>query len=760
MSLKTKHFYEFGPFRVDATKRLLLRANEIIPLTPKTFDTLLVLLRHSGQVLEKDELMKRLWPDSFVEEANLTQNVSVLRKALGESPHDHRYIVTVPGRGYRFVADVRELWDEGADIIIQERTRSSILIEEESETQSASGQQAPPKEISLPSNGTQRVVEVSPPAAPVSVKAGVGHLISASPRHHRKVLILASAALLITALAFVTYRFAAHQSPARFEKVRLYRLTSSGRATCAAISADGKFVAYAITDSGQQSLWLRQVATGSNVQITPKAEVDYSGITFSRDGDYIYYVASGKNSPATLYQVPVLGGASTRLIEDVDTPVTLSPDGKRLAFVRGYPDQKEAALMLANADGTEEHRLATLKGNANFFLSGKKPAWSPDGQRIVAAAKNIDERGEYHYLFEVRLKDGTIRPIPSQRWQQIGQVEWMADGSGFIMTAADEESNPLQQVWHVSYPNGEARKITNDLNDYSDVSLAADSNTLVALQSDRQANIWVAPEANLGQTLPITSGNYDGINGLSWTPDNRIVYASRAGGNQNLWIMDQDGSHQNRLTTGAGDDRFPSVSPDQRYIVFVSDRTGTRHLWRIESDGSHPRQLTNGIDDADPSFSPDGQWVIYKSYAFITPNLLRVSIDGGESVRLTDRITAKPAVSPQGDLIACFYRDPALSPYQLALIPYDGGRPIKTLDIPFAAGPLRWTADGQALTYIETRGGVSNIWRQPISGGAPTQLTDFKSDRIFWFDWSRDGRWLALARGVVSNDVVMISNLK
>ena len=109
---QTKHFYQFGSHRLDPAKRVLLLEGKPLPLTAKVFDTLLVLVERRGQVVEKDELMKLLWPDSFVEEANLSQNVSILRKVLGESPNDHRYIVTVPGRGYRFVARVTESEDE------------------------------------------------------------------------------------------------------------------------------------------------------------------------------------------------------------------------------------------------------------------------------------------------------------------------------------------------------------------------------------------------------------------------------------------------------------------------------------------------------------------------------------------------------------------------------------------------------------------------------------------------------------------------
>ncbi|MGB7924499.1 MAG: DPP IV N-terminal domain-containing protein [Pyrinomonadaceae bacterium] len=748
MSEQKEHFYEFGPFRIDAVKRRLFREDEPVPLKPKAFDTLLVLIEHSGKVVDKEDLMKRLWPDSFVEEANLSVNISTLRKALGESPQEHRYIVTVPGRGYGFVANVTERWDEEAELIVRQRTSAEIIIEEETD---APDEAALAQGLIFDASG-RSASNLQRPAAKLRLNR----------RSARLALLAALIVVAGLALAFLAYRLNSRKhSTTPFERVKLNRLTTTGKAINADISPDGKFVAFAVADAGQQSLWIRQVATTSNVQIMPPSEVGYIGLTFSRDGNYVYYVRSESAGPGILYRVPVLGGASIKLAEDVDTPVTLSPDGLRLAFMRGLPDHGETALMLTSADGGSERRLVSLKGNPNYFLAGKGPAWSPDGKRIAYAAKSIDDRGEYHYLVEVEVESGEIRPIGSRRWQQMGRAAWLADGRALLITASYEDASLAQQIWRVSYPNGEAQKITNDLNDYRNVSLTADSKTLITIQSDQQANIWVAPEpAEADRAIRITSGNYDGLSGLAWTPGGKIIYTAQASGNQNLWVADQDGSNPKQLTTGEGNNRLPSVAPDGRHVVFVSDRTGARHLWRMSIDGSQLTELTGGLDDDSPNFSPDGQWVVYRSYTFGNPNLLRVPVGGGSPVRLTDKISVKPAVSPVDGMIACFYRDPALSPNKLVLIPFAGGQPVKTLDLPFSTAILRWSTDGRALTYIKTRGGVSNIWRQPLDGGPPVQLTDFKSERIFWFDWSRDGQTLACARGVVTNDVVMISDIE
>ena len=153
MSASPKHFYEFGPFRIDAVKRLLLCDGESVPLKSKCFETLLALVEARGQVLEKDELMRRIWPDSIVEESNLTVYISTIRKALNESPQEHRYIVTVPGRGYSFVAEITEVREAGAELIALERNGERVALEKE--TASISEQESATQATGSPSRITE-----------------------------------------------------------------------------------------------------------------------------------------------------------------------------------------------------------------------------------------------------------------------------------------------------------------------------------------------------------------------------------------------------------------------------------------------------------------------------------------------------------------------------------------------------------------------------------------------------------------------------
>ena len=588
-------------------------------------------------------------------------------------------------------------------------------------------------------------------------------------KRHKTVaaVVVALLALVLAGIGYGIYKWVAKQSnPASpFQSAKLQRLTDSGKASDAAISPDGKWVAHVKSDAGQQSLWLRQVMTTSDTQIVPPSRQNYNGITFSKDGNYIYYAPGGPgNFLRTLYQVSALGGASRKVIENVSSPVSLSPDGTRLAFMRDS-FIGETALVVANVDGTGERQVAVRKLPNNFSRGG--PSWSPDGKLLASGVTNYDPGAgrASATVVEVQVEGGLERPLTSHTWPpNVGQVAWLADGSGLAVIAF-ESGTSSSQIWHLSYPDGEVRKITNDLNNYRQLSLTADSSALVTVQTEGASSVWVAPQGDASRAKQISSGRYDGQGGLSWMPGGRIIYTSRGSGLTDIWSMEQDGEDQKQLTANAGANLYPWATPDGRYIVFTSTRArSTRSIWRMDADGGNLKRLTGGPGDILPQSSPDGQWVIFHSTRAGSIRLWKVSIDGGEPVRLTDKITFNPTVSPDGSLIACGYReDQPNMPIKIAIIPFAGGDLVKVLDIPqslHGVAGLRWTPDGRALTYIDTINGVSNIWSLPLDGGKPVQLTDFKTDQIFWFDFSRDGKQLALSRGTQTSDVILIKDFR
>jgi eukaryotic-like serine/threonine-protein kinase len=566
---------------------------------------------------------------------------------------------------------------------------------------------------------------------------------------------------IIAYLAYLTYSSVSSRKvgPLHFQQMKVSRFTSNGKTQRAAISPDGKYVVYAMGETRGQSLSVRQVATASNVEIVPTADVIYRGLTFSPDGNYIYYVVQESNNPIqVLYQVPVLGGTPRRLLNDIDSPVTLSPDGTKLAFIRRARGQREDVLLIADSNGTNQQKVATRSGSEFFQITG--PAWSPDGKIIVSPAGS-SEGGRHMFYVAVNLADGSLKKVADVRWSNAGRVAWQPDGKGFVVTGT--EAGAIQsQVWQIAYPGGTVRRITNDLNDYRDLSLTADARSLVTVQTEARVNVWVVPtgEANAAKQITSGVGQYNGVRGLTWTADGRIAYVSRQSGSQDIWLMNADGSKQRQLTAEARADVNPAITPDGRYIVFSSARTGNSNLYRMALDGSNQTRLTSGASDEFPTVTSDGQSVIYTATGSTLYTLWRVPIDGGTPVQLTEKLSQWPAASPDGRWIACWYREETKQPWRVALLPAVGGAPSRLLDTPPTVDPslpVRWLPNSQAISYVDNRNGVSNVWSLTLEGGERKQLTNFTGEQIFWFDWSRDGKQLACSRGLIINDVVLLS---
>jgi len=602
---------------------------------------------------------------------------------------------------------------------------------------------------------------------------------------HKKAAVLTSAALvlIIAAGAWAIYWLVGTSNPnSTFEKMKVTRLTTSGNVSQAAISPDGKYVAYATTSAGQQSIWLKHIPTSSDVQIVAPTKAFYhTDLVFSPDGNYVYYVQNASANPVNaLYRIPVLGGSPKKVRERVHGGLCFSPDGQHIALIRWRPsshnnDESGGAkeLLIVNVDGSGERRLAERK----VPLMLDNPAWSPDGRVIACTVTDTSDNAAT--VLQVRVDDGSEKAISSRKWFNTGHLTWLQDGSGLILSASESLSSP-SQIWQLTTANGETRRITNDLNRYDHVRLTADSKTLVAVQGDQVSNIWIAPGGDSSRAKQITSGlgkagagsiitiagliRGDCGGGISWTPDGRIVYHSMSSGKADIWIMDASGTNQRQLTADAGFNFYPSVSADGRYVVFTSDRHGVPAIWRVNIDGTNPVPLTTEPGTY-PKCSPDGQWVAYYAGGSGNNAIMRVPIEGGEPEQLPlgNGGGARPDYSPDGNQIVCNYVASNATDWfvQMATIPANGGEPLRSFNI-FTLDLVReihWTSDGRALTYIETRDGVSNIRGQPIEGGPPKQLTDFKSDLIFSFDWSRDGT-LACARGTQNADVVLISGFR
>ena len=367
---------------------------------------------------------------------------------------------------------------------------------------------------------------------------------------------------------------------------------------------------------------------------------------------------------------------------------------------------------------------------------------------------------------------GAPRVVETPDWRAVTHVAWLPDGSGLLVNAQESTGeSAASQIWLLPFPDGKARQVTNDLGTYSGLSVADNGHTFVSVRNELRARIYVVPDGDVTRAQAITAGagTDDGVQGLAWTPDDRLVYTSSSGGDNDIWIMNADGSNRAQLTTSRGNDHWPSVTPDGQVVVFVSERDGGRGLWRMDIEGGRQQRLVPAHVGQRPQLSADGKDVYYGDTA--ARQSFRVSIDGGTPTPLPLVLAGasgaaaslpdgfhEAAPSPDGKLISGHYNDAAQRGERMTVI--TPGHPEATLLLPTVPVPAQWSPDGRSLLYIDTRRGISNLWRHPVAGGTAAQITKFTNDRIFRYALSRDQKRWAIVRGDVSRDVVLVSERK
>ena len=609
-------------------------------------------------------------------------------------------------------------------------------------------------------------------AAPVSgVHALPAAQRAAAKRRYVRVAVAGIAALSVAAAAFVYWsgddRRPGAASPANarpFASVSLNRLTTTGAAGLAAISDDGRYVAYVVTEGGKSGLWLRQVATTSNVAIVPPADVRFHAVTFSPDGNHIYYsFYPGGELFGNLWQVPVLGGTPRRILEDVDGDISFDPSGNRFVMVRNDPRTQQTALIVSDASGSNVKTLATRKAPNSFKVGSV--AWSPDG-RSIAALVNRAEALKVDVVL-VDAMTGQENVLGNHAWQNISAVAWLPDGKSLLINGQDADGESTSQVWLLSASGDEPRRITNDLSTYAGISLTADGKSFVSVRSELRSRIWIVDTAG-GEPRAVSSGAGadDGVDGLTWMADGRLVYTSASGGNLDIWLMDADGRNRVQLTSDKAHDSWPAVTTDGRRIVFVSERGGARGLWVMGTDGSEQRRIGSVTVDPRPGLSVDDKWAYFTAAG---GRNFRIGIDGGEPVPIEVSTPAggaasplpeafhEPVSSPDGTMVAGHYNSREPRGERIAVVPLDGSPPRLFSNVTI---PAEWSRDGKSLLYLVARDGGTNIWRQPITGGPATPLTRFSDERIFRFSASADQKRWAIVRGNIASDVVLVSERK
>jgi eukaryotic-like serine/threonine-protein kinase len=585
-------------------------------------------------------------------------------------------------------------------------------------------------------------------------------------------------AVVFLALAIAGHyweKYHSAQTPSAFQQMTISQLTSSGDVGPAAISPDGKWLAYVVNQK-QESVWVRQMATGSAIQVIPPSATAYNNgdLAFSTDGNYLYCVAEPKTGASILEQVPSVGGAPRTILSDLDSSISFSPDGKQLVFVRNSSKDDTSSLMIANTDGSNVRSVATVHSPAAFGSRdvGSGPAWSPDGERI-AASFLPNTFFSPAQIVTVSVADGKQTRLGNSEWNGMYPMAWLPDGSG-VVTAGSVAHDPTgnnSQIWEIAYPSGARRRITNDLNYYVDSSITADGSKLVTIQATFGSTLWVTSGdiSKLATASPReispSSGRAQGFTGTAWTPKGDILYGYYSSGQQGMGKISASTGESQELSANLADGVGPSSCGNTGSVVFMTKQG----LMRADDDGGNLTQLTSDHDDISPACSPDGKTVFYDHIANGQTRLWRVGTDGKNAAQVSDKSYISPAISPDGKRIVVV--DFADNPHiELIILDAASGAVqssyrIHEWNVSDGQDHIVWTPDDRGVIFIVTDSvsGTSNLWEQPVGlrGSKPEparQITHFTSMRIWSIAFSPDGKQLVLARGNSYADAVMLSH--
>jgi Tol biopolymer transport system component/DNA-binding winged helix-turn-helix (wHTH) protein len=703
--------YEFGPFRLDGARRSLLRADAVVPLSAKAFEMLALLIEHQGQVLEKDQLLAWLWPDSVVEEANLTVTISALRKALGENAQQPRYIHTVAGRGYKFVGEAKA---------------------------SAEDKQAQISE-SAPLTAT------TPPNKPAKL------LFQFTPTQR----LALSGVVCVCVAVFGWFVFSRQTSPPPAR--RTIPLTSlPGLKQEPAFAPDGKQIAFVWNGEQEdnQDIYLRQISAEGLLRLTTHPAPDTNPV-WSPDGRYLAFLRAYAGGSA-IYTIPALGGSERKLTDVRPSAfwqnLDWSPDGKYLAVSDKHSAEAPRGLILIKVE-TGERRQLTLPLAPN--LSDGMPRFSPDGQQLAFARGASFFVGD---IYVVPVAGGAAQQLTSdKRW--LNGLTWTAD-SGEIVFSSNRGG--LLGLWRVSASGGQPQALAAG-DDAMFPAISRQGQQLAYARWKTDSNIWrvPGPQSETKERLPvklIASTRDDAL--PQYSPDGqRIAFLSARTGSEEVWLCNSDGKNQIQLTTLNGaPGGSPRWSPDGRRIVFDCRLEGHGDIFIINVEGGAPLRLTNeASEDIVPSWSRDGRWIYFASNRSGSQQVWKVPAEGGAAVQVTQQGGFEAFESTDGKTLY-FSKGNALWRMEVA-----GSAETQLLD-GIAWG--YWAVTAQGICYLNRQAiprpaiELFNFATRQVS-----RLVTVEKDPTIpsppGFAVSPDGRWILFKRIDQSdNDILLVENFR
>ncbi len=566
--------------------------------------------------------------------------------------------------------------------------------------------------------------------------------------------------MILGGIIYAVWQFSSKASPERIAtSAASTRLTNLGKVYDAVISPDGNYIDNNSDDGARQSLWLKQTTNGSAIQIVATSANVYQGLAISPDNKWVYYNTWDRKSVGEIFRVPALGGAAQKLVHDCMPGVSVSSDGQKLTYIRSDDRRNRFVLLTGNADGSGEREIYSMP--ETFAHSA---IWAPDNKTIAFGIFESDKEKRYPQIVEIPAEGGDLKVIwkDEQNNFQPNRFIWLADKSGLLVTLSNSREFQTQ-IWRIDYADGGLRQLTRDLNSYSSLSGSADGKELLSIQQDYLLSVWVVPTENPALAKRVTEGKMEGI-GLSWTPDNRLVYASNVSGNSEIWSMKADGTEKKQLTSDKSLKLNPCVAGDGKYIfhnIVGNQRGGSA---RIDIDGKNSQLLENKWTISCAAQSPQ---VFYFAEndpvtADLIPGLFRDSTEFNAPVKVSNKPIQQYAVAPDGKSLAYIYWDENKRGYGMETQSIETGA-IKTFTLPETAVQkyseaqfvLHFTADGKNLSFINDENGFANVWLLPLNGDKPRRLTNFNDNFIFSFAWSNDGKNLAVSRGTLTSDAIL-----
>jgi DNA-binding winged helix-turn-helix (wHTH) protein/Tol biopolymer transport system component len=719
--------YRFADLELDVGRRRLERAGQPIELGKLTYLLLVALVESAPNVLTHDQLVQRVWGGRATSPETVTQRVKLLRDALQDDAERPRYIGLVRGQGYRLIPPVEPV--------------------------KASSDQAPSEkglatpQRSAAAQGTDGTTEPRSAGGPSKLRRGIN-------------AALAGVFVLLAATAYlVVPRFEGRGRPAGASEARPFEiisLTSSGRAITPSVSPDGKYVVYAQLETNglPTSLWVRQVATASNVQIVPpeRGRIVFAP-TVTPDGNFIDYIQRGQVNE--LWRVPFIGGTPRRLLERIDSPVGWSPDGKQMAFVRMDGANERSDLVIVDGSGRERviaSRIAPAYFVSTWIVGSPpiRPAWSPEGH-LIALAEFSDIVAQ-HIVF-VDTTTGAEKTVDSQGAFTAQGVAWLTPTT--LVLSQPEVVGQRIQLSRMMYPTGTLEPVTNDLSSYIGIDLDSSRGQLVTSRREVRAAVWIS-DASGGKAVEVLPPKPFGSPtvSLSWAGE-RLLYDATFDGRASIAALAPGSSVSESLVADAIQ---VAGAPDGSAIVFGDTTRGREGLWRTDGSGQQRVQLVSGFA-VDPVVTRD-RAVIYVSNRSGLQSPWIIPLDGGEATEIVRERVLMFDVSPDGRSLAFMTENGAGLIIVACELPRCSNR--RELPVPpnHAGRTIRWTPDGKELAYVGV--GFDDIWAVPIDHGGPHALTSFepRGSRIAAFEWSRDGSRLALIRMDIQQDIVLLRGLR